>query len=76
MLYNHLMGWWLGENDDEYVGKEPHLKCSACGETHEVSSKYINSLTDEMVNICYDCHKKKYLEGLAVISAIDEFTDI
>lgn len=70
------MGWWLGEKNQAEETNDPHLKCSECGETHEVSTKYINSLTEEIVNICYNCHKKRYIEGLAVMSAIDGFTDL
>tara|TARA_Y100000996_G_C22537291_1_gene648751 strand:- start:503 stop:715 length:213 start_codon:yes stop_codon:yes gene_type:complete len=70
------MGSWVDEIESEYSDKDPYIKCSDCGETHEVSTKYINSLTDEIVNICYNCHKKKYIEGLVVMSAIDGFSDI
>ncbi len=70
------MSFQIGENEKIQDDKTPYLKCSDCGETHEVSTKYINSLTEEIVNICYNCHKKKYIEGLAVMSAIDGFTDL
>ena len=70
------MSWWNGKDQEIKEAKSPYIKCSDCGETHKVSTKYINSLTQEIVNICYNCHKKKYIEGLAVMSAIDGFTDI
>ena len=46
------MGFQIGENEKIQDDKAPYLKCSDCGETHEVSTKYINSLTQEIVNIC------------------------
>ena len=55
------MGWWNGDNEEIPQDKNSYLKCSDCGETNEVSTKYINSLTQEIVNICYNCHKKKYI---------------
>ena len=41
---------------------EPHLKCSECGETKEVTANYINSLSEEMITVCYDCSRAKYIE--------------
>jgi len=37
--------------------------------------KYINKITDEMITICYDCSKKRYIESLMVVSAIDGVDD-
>jgi hypothetical protein len=54
---------------------EPHLKCSECGETKEVTANYINSLSEEMITVCYDCSRAKYVESLMLISSIDGLTD-
>ena len=50
-------------------------KCSECGDYKEVSKKYINKINDEIITICYDCSKKRYIESLMVVSAIDGVDD-
>jgi transcription elongation factor Elf1 len=54
----------------------PYAKCTECGDYKEVSKKYINKTTEEMVTICYDCGKQRYIESLMVVSAIDGFDDL
>tara|TARA_B110000444_G_scaffold89688_1_gene84799 strand:- start:142 stop:330 length:189 start_codon:yes stop_codon:yes gene_type:complete len=54
---------------------EPRLKCTECGETKEVTANYINSLSDEMITVCYDCSRAKYVESLMLVSSIDGLTD-
>ena len=54
----------------------PTAKCTECGDYKEVSKKYINKTTEEMVTICYDCGKQRYIESLMVVSAIDGFDDL
>ena len=54
---------------------EPLLKCSECGETKEVTANYINSLSEEMIRVCYDCNRAKYVELLMLISSIDGLID-
>ena len=41
----------------------------------EVSKKYINKINDEMITICYDCSKKRYIESLMVVSSIENIGD-
>ena len=69
------MGWWNGK--EELIEKDHILynKCSECGDLKEVSKKYINKINDEMITICYDCSKKRYIESLMVVSAIDGVDD-
>ena len=54
---------------------EPRLKCTECGEIKEVTANYINSLSDEMITVCYDCSRAKYVESLMLVSSIDGLTD-
>ena len=56
--------------------KLSYKKCSECGDYKEVSKKYINKINDEMITICYDCSKKRYIESLMVVSAIDGVDDL
>tara|TARA_B100000900_G_scaffold344650_1_gene308804 strand:- start:2412 stop:2624 length:213 start_codon:yes stop_codon:yes gene_type:complete len=70
------MGWWIGEEDELEETIVPYHKCSECGEYKEVSKKYINKLNDDLITICYDCGKQRYIESLMVVSAIDGFDDI
>ena len=76
MLYNKTMGWWLGEEEKQEESTIPYSKCTECGDYKEVSKKYINKTTEEMVTICYDCGKQRYIESLMVVSAIDGFDDL
>ena len=75
MLYS-FMGWWIGEEEKREVSTLPHAKCSECGDYKEVSKKYLSKMTEEMVTICYDCGKQRYIESLMVVSAIDGFDDL
>ena len=54
ILYNKTMGWWLGEEEKQEESTIPYSKCTECGDYKEVSKKYINKTTEEMVTICYD----------------------
>ena len=76
ILYNKTMGWWLGEEEKQEELTVPYAKCTECGDYKEVSKKYINKATEEMVTICYDCGKQRYIESLMVVSAIDGFDDL
>ena len=69
------MGWWNGK--EELIEKDqiPYNKCSECGDLKEVSKRYINKINDEMITICYDCGKKRYIESLIVVSSIDGMSD-
>ena len=62
------MGWWNGK--EELIEKDQisYKKCSECGDLKEVSKRYINKINDEMITICYDCGKKRYIESLMVVS--------
>ena len=75
MLYS-FMGWWIGEEEKREESSLPYTKCSECGDYKEVSKKYLNKMTEEMVTICYDCGKQRYIESLMVVSAIDGFNDL
>jgi transcription elongation factor Elf1 len=75
MLYS-FMGWWIGEEEKREESSLPYTKCSECGDYKEVSKKYLNKMTEEMVTICYDCGKQRYIESLMVVSAIDGFDDL
>ena len=55
--------------------KLSYKKCSECGDYKEVSKKYINKINDEMITICYDCSKKRYIESLMVVSSIENIGD-
>ncbi|MGA1151134.1 MAG: hypothetical protein ACO3UL_08620 [Flavobacteriaceae bacterium] len=70
------MGWWIGEEEKREESTLPYAKCSECGDYKEVSKKYLNKMTEEMVTICYDCGKQRYIESLMVVSAIDGFDDL
>ena len=70
------MGWWIGEEEKREESSLPYAKCSECGDYKEVSKKYLNKMTEEMVTICYDCGKQRYIESLMVVSAIDGFDDL
>ena len=69
------MGWWNGK--EELIEKDqiPYNQCSECGDLKEVSKRYINKINDDMITICYDCSKKRYIESLMVVSAIDGVDD-
>ena len=41
----------------------------------EDSKKYIKKIIDDMITICYDRSKKRYIESLMVVSAIDGVDD-
>ena len=70
------MGWWNGK-EELFENKEiPYDKCSECGDYKEVSKKYINKISDEVITICYDCSKKRYIESLMVVSSIENIGDI
>jgi len=70
------MGWWNGEFESMHDAIDTHHnKCTECGDYKEVSKKYINKTNDEMITICYDCSKKRYIESLMVVSAIDGVDD-
>ena len=71
-----VMGWWNGKEGLFENNEIPHNKCSECGDYKEVSKKYINKISDEMITICYDCSKKRYIESLMVVSAIDGVDDL
>ena len=75
MLYS-FMGWWIGEEEKREESSLPYTKCRECGDYKEVSKKYLNKMTEEMVTICYDCGKQRYIESLMVVSAIDGFDDL
>jgi len=70
------MGWWIGEEEKREESTLPYAKCGECGDYKEVSKKYLNKMTEEMVTICYDCGKQRYIESLMVVSAIDGFDDL
>ena len=63
------MGWWNGKEELFENNEIPYNKCSECSDYKEVSKKYINKISDEMITICYDCSKKRYIESLIVVSA-------
>ena len=72
-----IMGWWTGkEEETPEESSLPYYKCSDCGDYKEVSKKYINRLNDELITICYDCGKKRYIESLMVVSSIESFDDL
>ena len=52
-----------------------YKKCSECGDYKEVSKKYINKINDEVITICYDCGKKRYIESLMVVSLVEGIAD-
>ena len=56
------MGWWNGKEDLIQSCEIPYSKCTECGDYKEVSKKYINKINDDMITICYDCSKKRYIE--------------
>ena len=70
------MGWWNGKEELFENNEIPYNKSTECGEFKEVSKKYINKINDEMITICYDCSKKRYIESLMVVSAIDGVDDL
>ena len=70
------MGFQIDENEKIQDDKAHYLTGSDCGQTHEVSTNCIRSLTKAIVNIPNNCHKNKYIESLEVMSAIHGFTDI
>ena len=55
--------------------KLSYKKCSECGDYKEVSKKYINKINDEVITICYDCGKKRYIESLMVVSLVEGMAD-
>ena len=55
--------------------KLSYKKCSECGDYKEVSKKYINKISDEVITICYDCGKKRYIESLMVVSLVEGMAD-
>ena len=55
--------------------KLSYKKCSECGDYKEVSKKYINKINDEVITICYDCGKKRYIESLMVVSLVEGIAD-
>ena len=55
--------------------KLSYKKCSECGDYKEVSKKYINKINDEVITICYDCGKKRYIESLMVVSLDEGIAD-
>ena len=69
------MGWWNGK--EELIEKDQisYNKCSDCGDFKEVSKRYINKINEDMITICYDCGKKRYIESLMVVSLIDAISD-
>ena len=69
------MGWWNGKEELFEKDHIPYNKCSECGDLKEVSKRYINKINDEMIIICYDCGKKRYIESLIVVSSIDGMSD-
>ena len=69
------MGWWNGKEELFEDNELPYNKCSGCGDYKEVSKKYINKINDEMITICYDCSKKRYIESLMVVSSIENIGD-
>ena len=69
------MGWWIGKEELFEKIEIPYNKCSECGDYKEVSKKYINKINDEMITICYDCSKKRYIESLMVVSSIENIGD-
>ena len=69
------MGWWNGKEDLIQSSEIPYSKCTECGDYKEVSKKYINKINDEMITICYDCSKKRYIESLMVVSSIENIGD-
>ncbi len=70
------MGWWNGKEELFENNEIPYNnKCSECGDYKEVSKKYINKINDEMITICYDCSKKRYIESLMVVSSIENIGD-
>ena len=52
-----------------------YKKCSECGDYKDVSKKYINKISDEVITICYDCGKKRYIESLMVVSLVEGMAD-
>ena len=69
------MGWWNGKEELFENNEIPYNKCSECGDYKEVSKKYINKINDEMITMCYDCSKKRYIESLMVVSSIENIGD-
>ena len=69
------MGWRNGKEELFENIEIPYNKCSECGDYKEVSKKYINKINDEMITICYDCSKKRYIESLMVVSSIENIGD-
>ena len=55
--------------------RRSYKKCSECGDYKEVSKKYINKISDEVITICYDCGKKRYIESLMVVSLVEGMAD-
>ena len=69
------MGWWNGKEELFENNEIPFNKFSECVDYKEVSKKYINKINDEMITICYDCSKKRYIESLMVVSSIENIGD-
>ena len=63
------------KNEFIHDTKLPYKKCSECGDYKEVSKKYINKINDEVITICYDCGKKRYIESLMVVSLVEGMAD-
>ena len=68
------MGWCSEKKKNKKNQPFPTPNVLNGGDYKEVSKKYINKTTEEMVTICYDCGKQRYIESLMVVSAIDGFT--
>ena len=63
------------KNEFIHDSKLSYKKCSECGDYKEVSKKYINKISDEVITICYDCGKKRYIESLMVVSLVEGMDD-
>ena len=69
------MGWWNGKEELFENIEISYNKSTECGDFKEVSKKYINKINDEMITICYDCSKKRYIESLMIVSSIENIGD-
>ncbi len=69
------MSWGNDEEEALVENNNPYHKCSDCGDYKEVSKKYLNKLNNDLITICYDCGKKRYIESLMMTSIIDGYDD-
>ena len=74
-MIKYVMSWRSGQDEKLEINNNLYQKCSDCGDYKEASIKYINKLNDDLITICYDCGKKRYIESLMAVSFIDGFDD-